>query len=858
MLINVYVKYLVCLTCVVILSFSPSAVRASSDEPLAQRAALEYQINKAKYDRYAQEIFLPEQDPVHSAPAFYVADTWKDKVKVSGQVRLSMGIDSHGEAVFNRANADLNERNYRILSGDQLNNYSDTYDPAIYSRIKVVVEAAVAESVAMHMNVTADPWSYTGKSKVVTVTTAWNDKIDVQYLSWGNTGYTLNQIVRTQGIGGAVALPELKLDGNKVPAVNLNTDIHNEYNQYDSVAIPETKMDFTFQPLRELWFDFKPSDVISIRAFPMAYQDQALTSDDPLKLSNNKTWWEESPWLRQWAGGMENTVASPVLFTQGYWDRSLAFVTRDSDGQRLTALRGMSFDYHTPDELSIQATAASPKTLWQDYGEYTAVPGSVRVKQMLGDKAYIGTTENMHYGFTDEKLDAKNFVESVDGAINPYEGIKFQAQVAASQSANDIQNKYYQTKKKGNAYYAAVQWVPGQDDVLKKDYFAMRLVQGQPSWFKSRLYFGRMDKSFEDTLSNYHETRKDAYWSRHLTFYPSLYRNLPGADPSTSEYDKLPYAIGDGLDYGRQVVGWRADMVLLDGLLQGMGDVRHVLTTEGKYVETVARTEWTHKTTDRLTTKALLLWQGMPDTDEGVDPFIVDSSTGERVPNSAVEAGKDPSLATGTVGARYDMTEWAAINGVWEHTNDRTLAADNFPQGVMNSAFFTTYEDGGRLYTREQLFVYGQDAFEQAPYPYFDIVKTGLLIHPDNRWNLYVDYTYNPNKFAGNIDDNMNHFGVESSYLFSPRFGLFGRYTFARWNDLHTLVNGHETKYTAYNNAFLETRYLPSQDQKLSLMYGVGPAYTVATSAANPILAYYSSPVLSTQHVVRMAYEKKF
>jgi hypothetical protein len=64
--------------------------------------------------------------------------------KVIGIVRAAVGINSDGDVIFRRANADLNERNFRMLSGDQLNNRFNTFDPAIYSRIKVVMDAAVA------------------------------------------------------------------------------------------------------------------------------------------------------------------------------------------------------------------------------------------------------------------------------------------------------------------------------------------------------------------------------------------------------------------------------------------------------------------------------------------------------------------------------------------------------------------------------------------------------------------------------------------------------------------------------------------------------------------------------------------
>jgi hypothetical protein len=562
--------------------------------------------------------------------------------------------------------------------------------------------------------------------------------------------------------------------------------------------------------------------------------------------------------LRQWTGGRLNAGIVPNVFTQGYWDRALAFFTRDSDGQRLTALRGMSMKFRPDSATTIEAVIASPKTIWQEYSEVTAVPASVRIKRFIEDSFYVGGLFNAHQGFVDSKKDAENYVESVDGGWMVIDGVKATGQVSMSQSHNDILTPVYDMKKSGQAYYASLEASSDKNDMLKKDYFGLQPLRGSAAFYKAKLYFGRMDENFESSLANYHETRDDAFWSRHLTFYPSLYRNMPGNEPTASEADRMPFAIGNGIDQGRQAVGLRADVALDGGRIEGMGDVRQVMTTGGAYVETVARTEWTHKTTDKLTTKAMLLHHDLPKTKQGVDPFITDGVTGENVLNNAVPAGEDPDLNTGTLGARYELTDRVAVSGVWEHTNDSTLAEDNFPQGVYNTAYASQYWDNGRKYYKSQVLVYEQGYFDQAPYEYFNIFKTGLLLRPMDVWNIYLDYTLNPNKFAGNIDDNMNHFGVETSYTPNRLVGFFARYTFSKWNDINTLLNGHELKYRSFNNLFLEARYLPRKDDKLTLQYGVGPAYTVDTSLSDPQLAYYAAPVLTTEHVIRMIYEKKF
>jgi hypothetical protein len=773
--------------------------------------------------------------------------------KISGDARTAMGIYSDGDVVFTRANADLDERNFRILSNDQLNRGINTYDPAIYSRLKVVMDASVASSVvSVHLNVSVDPWSYTGKSNPQLVTSSFGDTAKVQYLFWGNTGYTVNSIVNTLRLGDSFALPEIKTNGNRVPATSVSSDFGDTFN------IPAAKIDYNFFPFREAWVDIKPTDEIKLRLFPMGYEDQALTSDDPLKLSNNRMWWEESPWINGWQQGTLNTGATPVDFTKGQWDRSLAFFTKDSDGQRLTALRGISLDANPTDETSLKATIATPKTLWQDYGDITALPASARLKQFIGDLFYIGAVANVHEGFIDGKTDAENYTGGVDLGFIPVKGLKVSAEYSTSKSHYDETSLGYASNSSGNAYYASLESASNPEDMINKDYYGMQPIEKTDAFYKSRFFLARMDQGFESSLSDYHQTRDDSFWSDHLTFYPSDYRFMPGITPSQSEYDLEPFAIGNGIDYGRTVVGWRGDVNLLEGHLQGLSDVRHVVTNNDVDIETVARTQWTYQATNKLTTKALLLLHALPKTIAGVDPFVTDGDTGQNLVNTAVVGGEDPSLKTGSLGARYQFTPWAALNGVWEYTNDFTLGTDDFPQGDLNSSSFTTYTQNGKTYRRVLPFLYDQGYFDQAPYAYHNVFKTGVELTPFEKWHVYLDYTRNPDKFAGNIDDNMNHFGIETSYVPTPKIGFFVRYTFSQWYDLDRLVDDNELDYRGFNNLFFETRMILPKDITMSIQYGVGPAYNVQTSSTNPSLTYYSSTTVETQHIVRIVFDKKF
>lgn len=776
--------------------------------------------------------------------------------KISGDARAAMGIDSGGNAIFTRANADLNERNWRILSTSGLNNNINTYDPALYSRLKVVMDASVASAVvSVHLNLTADPWSYTGKSKAQLVTGEGGDTVKVQYLTWGNTGYTVNSIVNTLQNGDAFALPEIKLHGNTVPATTVESSFTNIFN------IPSAKVDYSFQPVREAWVDIKPTDEYKLRIFPMGYENQALTTDDPLHLSNNKEWWAESPWIDGWQQGNINTGANPVSFYKGQWDKTLSFFTKDSDGQRLTALRGVSLQAAPTDESTLDATIATPKTLWQNYDEMSALAGAARLKQFIGDLFYIGAVGNLHEGYdSNEQTDAENYTEAVDSGLMVLKGLKFSAEYAHSNSIYDESSLEYTTKYKGNAYYVSLETAsPQVEDMLKKDYFGLQPADKGETFYKSEVYFARMDSGFESSLSDYNQTRSDSFWADHLTFYPSDYRYLPGISPSQSQDDLSPFAIGNGIDYGRSVFSWRGDVNLFDGKVQGLADVRHVMDNDDSDIETVTRAELTYNVTDNFTTKALYIWDALPKTVAGVDPFLtVDNTQGQTIANTAVLGGEDPSLQTGSLGGRYALTDWAALNGVWEYTNDVTLGTDDFPQGDLNSSYFSTYTQNGRTYEQSVPFLYDQGYFEQAPYPYYNIFKTGLEVTPTDKWHIYLDYTRNPKEFSGNIDDNMNHYGIESSYLLTPKIGFFARYTLSQGYDVNRLVNDRELDYRDYNNFFFEARMILPKDVLLSIQYGVGPAYNVQTSTTNPALAFYTTAVLQTQHIVRIVFDKKF
>lgn len=780
--------------------------------------------------------------------------------KVTGEVRAAMGIDAGGNLIFDKANADLDERNWRLISTAGPNNGINTYDEAIYSRIKTVLDGSVASGVvSFHLNVTVDPWSFTGKSNTMHINSE-GDAVNIQYLTWGNSGYTIPEVVGTLNDGDGLYLPEVKIHGNSVPATTVNP-LYTFFN-FNTWNIPTAQLTYSFNPIREAWVDIKPDNDLKLRIFPMAYQDQAMSTDDPFQLSNHTEWWAESPWIDGWQPGNLNTNTNPVSYTIGQWDKSLSFSTEDSDFQRLTALRGVSLVWTPDDETSLNAEIASPKTLWQDYGEVTTVPASVRLKQYFGDNFYMGALTNMHLGYTEgEDLDAENYTGGVDAGYMPIKGIKLSAEYAKSDSMYNVSSPGYEINYGGNAYYVALESAsnPDDEDLLRKNYYAFQPLDEKQDFFKTKIFYARMDQGFESSLSDYNWTSHDSFWADHLSFYPSDYSLMPGlAPPTQSEGDYSQFAVGDGINYGQSTVTWRADENLMEGKLQGFEDIRHVMDNYGNNLENAYRTQWTLKATDRLTAKALLLWDSFPNTTPGVDPFLIYDQTGQSFFSNAVQGNQDPSVQTASLGAQYVLTDWATVNGVWEYTNNSVMGENFDPEQSFTQLSNAQVQINGKNYIIPYPNIFDAGSFDQAPYDYYNIFKAGLELKPADKWHIYLDYTRNPNQFTPNIDDNINHVGIETAYIPTPKLGFFVRYRYATGYNINDLNQDNNLDQRHYNNIFFETRMILPKDITMSLEYGVGPYFNLQTSSSNPSLAYYTSLVYETQHIIRIVFDKKF
>jgi len=769
-----------------------------------------------------------------------------EKIKpwqISGEYRVSAAVQD-GDFEWNKSNFDLWERNWRMLYGE---NKENTYDPGVFDRLRVNVDRVQDTGWGMHSNITVDPWSYVGKSKKVTVVGAWGDPVDIQLKWWSNTGKTIGESLYTRSLGDRLVLPELNVKDGKTAAFSKTSIWGDEFN------IPEIEIEKTFMPLRELWVDYNQED-FKFRVFPIAYQDQAYTSDDPLELSNHHIYWEPSPWLDQWVPGINNKGASPTDFTQGRWSYDLAYYTRDGDGTRLNSLRGASVDFKPFETTEVNATIASPKSLWQGYDSFDSLPGAIRVKQGLTDYIKVGGIYTFRHGFTPKtQNDSQNHVFGADLDYEFFPEVHLKTEIATSMSKQDMTTDF-ETKKRGNVYQASI----------KKDIIRNREGGLDKGVYGGELTLTRMEDDFDPGLANYRFTRSDAFWGRHIffdnpnpkksvirqEFYEGLYK------PSLTYFDMLPTKIGTGIDTGRDVVRFNAEFSPTDNL-EMLFDVRNVHNTNGKYIETVARNENTITITPKLTAKTILMYTDLPKTHAGVDPFLVDSATDLPYLNASMENGKDPSLGTASLGLQYDATKWLTLVGIYEYTNDREMATGSYPRGLFSEFTSTTSPYENFILRSPRLFLYDQGFFANPSYNYFNIVRLKAYLMPTDKLDIKLEYTFNDNKFAGGIDDNINHASITIDYDATKNLSVGGGYIYSRSVDLGQLAGETVSSVNDHHDFFAELRYKLRETGRLLCQYGVSTRITPDTLVSSSPYGGFQ-PTLDTAHIVKVLYTEKF
>lgn len=755
------------------------------------------------------------------------------RIKISGKYRLAMG-DNGDDFIVNDANADLWERNFRYLFGERLEN---TYDPAIYQKYLLNIDFSPQDKVNFYTQLVSDPWSWVGTTGEQEIHNNGDGlsimRPNLKY--FGAFNGVENEIFRTN-VGDAIATPLTKVhDGHTTSFTT--PGFHDFSTQYH---FPDLDIDYEFRPVRKLWMDYT-EDQWHARAFAFADQDQALTTDDPLELSNHKDFWQWSPWTEQY---IPIQFFSDHSIKRGYYSNFLPYIAKDSEGNRLVLLRGVSFegDYG---KTYLAATVASPLDPWYDnYFNYNNVPGAIRLKHQVTDAWMVGGTYTFRSGLIDNSVADFGQVVAVDTKYQINKAVDIKAEVAGSHRDLDIMtDDTLRTNTEGYAYKA-----------MLESAFDHKL-DGHTDFTFS---FTEMDHDFEPLLSHYYATRYDKFWGTHLTFH---------ANPDL-EYCRL----GDGVDINRYVfrMNWREK--LFKERFENLFDVRNVhRSSNNGYIETVLQNETTYHINKQWTAKGLFRWHGLPSTEDNVEPllsnFYFDSNVLDQtradniIKDFDIPSGRDPSRFTYSGGLQWIVSEKLTAEGIVERSND----IPDFPRGLMGDTFRDSNDRvDGLLLDHLTNFLYGQKFVGGIPpYRYFTITKQRVIYKPEDRLTYTLHATQNSYKPAGGIDDNVNHIGLSVALDYTKKLSFFVDYTYSQQMDVPRLIatNFAESIYAGHHNFYASAQYKITPHQKLVMEYGVfGYGFE---SKNQPLISPYSGvpwalPTVDTEHLFRMSLEGEF
>ncbi len=741
-------------------------------------------------------------------------------LEVKGRVRMAVAMESDGDLLWKYANPDKEsvpyEKSWRYLWGDEREN---TFDPKVYDRLQLELHST-GKGPEFYTKFVLDPWSYVGDVDVHVEATAGGDEADVRLKYIYATGRTMNEIFRTK-YGNVLNFDEIKVNHGRLSPYTPE-GLYDWYTYFEPIG--GEKVHTRWNLIRDLWVAWA-NDFYEFKLFPISDQSQALTSDDPLRLSNNKRPWEESPWIDTYDPSRVFARSGNPL-KGGKWVRNISAYVRDSDWNRLTYLRGARLALYG-DFWESETVLAFPMTLWDDWTDLNSGEMASRWKLDLDSfpGGFVGLTYTGKRGFdADEHLEAKNDTIAVDLLLPCYEGVSLKGEIGYSwtriSEANGFLNSFH-----GYAYAGGFEWWP----------IPKRQVVGA--------YGAYMDDTFNPGLSNYRYTRKEEERTKHLYFDP-----LP--EEITADYY---LAYGDGMERGRRVFGiyskglfprWDYDFYL-----------RKVDTDSGDEVETLVRAELGCRPKDWIAVRGLFWYKFLPDTKAGKDPLLLadnvyalsDYYSGqvECLQNNSISEGEDPSIGHFSGGIRVG-DEKLNLEGIWERTNDPM----DFPRLLFYDTYVTDVSRDGILWDAMVPFLYDQDIFGLPPYDYYDIFRVKLSWRPVEWLEVRGSFTRNENKFATGIDDNVNHLGLDLVYDLTPSLQLWFSYVYSRMYDLYEYNQTRRLDYDDHHNFFLGLSWEIREDQHLRFMWGEYANYLDPT--------YWHLSAVDTQHLFRLVYEKDF
>ena len=756
--------------------------------------------------------------------------------KVKGEYRLSLGFTGD-DAIWKDANADYHnmpgDTSWRYIFGNERYN---NYDKKIYSRIKVELDSPITDKLSSYNEIVIDPWTFVGKKKVY-LTGSAGDSAEVDLKYWSNATRTINETYRTQN-GDIVNIQESKVHDGKTSPETYRGLADWGSNRF---SMPQVEIDRMYVPVRKSWIKYE-SEPYHAKLFFMANQDEALTSDDPMRLSNNKVWWGESPWLDEYESSRtfnRGGISAPAGYgrtreplKKGQWVRSQSFMAKDSDDQYLTFLRGLSLDGNFDNGTTVNMVVASPRNLWDEYQQGSSLPAAIRMKSPVTEKLTLGGLYTLKTGFRHQSVEAMNNLAALDASYDLYPDTKLLAEAAVSNMDVEESIGY------NNVYtgYAGM--------IGLKNSGPLTMI-GRPSdKYELETSFTHMGDQFFPGLSSYRFTRKEPEYAKHIHF-----------DELKPENEAIK--VGDGVDVGRNSFGLTAKAEFPDDNIDGRLDFRSVHSDGGDFIENVYRAEGTYKPAPKLTLKGLAYFQHLPETTLGIDPLInaknsysafTDYFAYEDVwlENTTIESGSDPSIGTFSGGAKYDFYDYLSATGVIEVTND----PKDWPRGLLNNVYVTDEHKDGVIWDKIVPFLYDQSVFGVPPYSYYGIYKSSLTYYPFRPIKMVLNYVYNENKYAMAIDDNSTHQGMELEYKPNNRMTLGFLYQYTRQNDMYKeFVVRKGDEYAGHHNIFAALDYKLNDDQNLTLMFGEYVGYPYAYPENHSALS-----ALDTRHIIRVNY----
>ncbi|MFH1397906.1 MAG: tetratricopeptide repeat protein [Candidatus Omnitrophota bacterium] len=752
---------------------------------------------------------------------------------VHGDIALGVGFTSD-DFIWKDANADKigvpREKNWRYLWGDEKHN---TYDKRIFDRLNLDIETKYNSPWNAFMEITVDPWTFVSKKDVTSYSNVGGDFVDMRFKYWSADRRTANEVYRSNK-GNIINIKQNKVVDGKTSLIN-PTALNDWFTDFNQIEQQKLKMEY--RPLRKLWINYIDDDY-TLKIFPISDQFEALTTDDPLRLSDNRHYWEEGAWLDEYEPSRvfyPDSGLKPIK--RGRWIRRMSFFTKDSSDDyphRLTFLRGATFKTKT-DSYSFQATVATPMSLWDNYENSNSINYADRLKIPLNEDLQVGMVNTVKLGLNKGSLEAQNEVTGLDLNYNLDCNTVFSAEAAGSYTRIGEDPGFY-TVYHGLAGKAGVKY----DESKEK----------KGGFYKSEVYAAHMGNKFFPGLSNYRYTRSDD-----PTFSRNVYFDEIGDI-------NIPLIWGDGMDRARNALGLKFNIKGFDERLDNDIKYRNVHEDTGKYVESVLRVESTYKANPRLTTKLLGYYQHLPKTHANQDPLLYlktmysltdyFSDVDAHPENSVIVDDKDPSIGAFGAGAHYYLIEEClAVEGIYQRTNDPL----DFPRGLLNDNYVTTETRDGHLWDKVSPFLYDQSFFSTPPYRYYDIARTRLIYTPNEKWEHIFRFTYNENRYASALNYNLNHAGLETTYKPNEKWTFWGSYIYSRLIDVYK-QNEHQKRAgfsDDHHNFFIGTEYKLNKDEAFNLLYGEFVAYKEPFQQGNWCLSS-----LDTQHIVRVSYRRKF